>query len=62
MLAVVKAEAYGHGVGLVAPVLADEGAKLFGVAFVDEGLELRSLGIEHPIVVLGAPRGRRRMF
>lgn len=53
VLAVVKADAYGHGVSHVAPVLADEGAKLFGVALVEEGVELRRLGIEQPIVILG---------
>ena len=43
VLAVVKADAYGHGVGLVAPALAAAGAKLFGVALVEEGVELRKL-------------------
>ncbi len=54
VLAVVKANAYGHGVSGVAPVLADAGASLFGVALVEEGVELRSLGIEQPIVILGS--------
>ncbi len=53
VLAVVKADAYGHGVRLVAPALADAGARLFGVALVEEGVELRRLGIEQPIVILG---------
>lgn len=53
VLAVVKADAYGHGVSRVAPVLADAGAALFGVAHVEEGAELRSLGIELPILVFG---------
>jgi alanine racemase len=54
VLAVVKANAYGHGVSRVAPVLAATGASLFGVALVEEGVELRRLGIEQPIVVLGS--------
>jgi len=53
ILAVVKADAYGHGVARVAPVLEDEGADLFGVALVEEGLELRQLGIRRPILVMG---------
>lgn len=53
VLAVVKADAYGHGVRLVAPTLAAAGADLFGVALVEEGRELRQLGIEAPILVLG---------
>lgn len=53
ILAVVKADAYGHGVKHVAPVLAAEGASLFGVALVEEGIELRQLGIEQPILILG---------
>ncbi len=53
VLAVVKADAYGHGVSNVAPVLVAVGARLFGVALVEEGVELRRLGIELPILVLG---------
>jgi alanine racemase len=54
ILAVVKADAYGHGVAGVAPALADAGADLFGVALVEEGIELRKLGMEQPILVLGS--------
>ncbi len=54
VLAVVKADAYGHGVGHVAPTLAEAGANLFGVALVEEGVELRKLGIEQPILILGS--------
>jgi alanine racemase len=53
VLAVVKADAYGHGVGLVAPALAALGARMFGVALVEEGVELRRLGIDQPVLVLG---------
>lgn len=54
VLAVVKADAYGHGVESVAPALAAAGASLFGVALVEEAVELRQLGIEQPILVLGS--------
>ena len=53
ILAVVKADAYGHGVAPVARALAAEGARMFGVATVEEGVELRGSGIPAPIVVLG---------
>lgn len=53
LLAVVKADAYGHGAERVAPVLQAAGADLFGVAMMEEGLELRRAGIERPVLVLG---------
>ena len=53
ILAVVKADAYGHGAAPVARALAAEGARMFGVATVEEGVELRGAGIPSPIVVLG---------
>jgi len=53
ILAVVKADAYGHGASGVAPALAAAGADQFGVALVGEGLALRRYGLLQPIVVLG---------
>lgn len=53
LLAVVKADAYGHGASRVAPVLEAAGVDLFGVAIVEEGVELRAAGIRRPILVLG---------
>ena len=53
IFAVVKADAYGHGAVPVARALAEEGAATFGVATVEEGVELRQGGIEGPVVVLG---------
>jgi alanine racemase len=53
VLAVVKADAYGHGVARVAPALAAAGAEQFGVALVEEGIEVRGCGIERPVLVLG---------
>lgn len=52
-LVVVKADAYGHGAVQVAPVLEKAGADMFGVAIVEEGVELRRAGISRPILVLG---------
>jgi alanine racemase len=51
MLAVVKANAYGHGLVGVAEALADD-AQLFGVANLQEALTLRET-LPHPIVILG---------
>jgi alanine racemase len=51
MLAVVKANAYGHGLIGVAETLADQ-AQLFGVANLEEALALRE-AVSHPIVILG---------
>jgi len=52
MLAMVKANAYGHGMVGVARVLVSLGVDVLGVAFVDEAIELRRAGIATPIVVL----------
>jgi alanine racemase len=51
MLAVVKANAYGHGLLGVAEALADQ-AQLFGVANLEEALALRE-SLPHPVVILG---------
>ena len=51
MLAVVKANAYGHGLVGVAQTLAND-AQLFGVANLDEALALREV-VPHPVVILG---------
>ena len=53
ILAVVKADAYGHGARGVAPTLQAAGADQFGVALVGEGGDLRRYGVSKPIVVLG---------
>ncbi len=52
VMAVVKANAYGHGVDGVAPFLAQY-ADYLGVALVEEGVHLRELGIDKPILVMG---------
>jgi len=53
IMAVVKANAYGHGLRLTAQVADKAGAAWFGVDNVDEALELRRNGIRKPILVLG---------
>jgi alanine racemase len=53
VLAVVKAQAYGHGAVPVARHLAGLGAHMFGVAMVEEGRDLRDAGISSPILVMG---------
>src|SRR6059036_1088740 len=53
ILAVVKADAYGHGAAGVARHLEKEGVERFGVAIPEEGIELRRAGISAPILVLG---------
>jgi alanine racemase len=52
ILSVVKANAYGHGACEVARTLADEGSEAFGVATLEEGIELREGGIRSPILIL----------
>ncbi len=54
VMAVVKADAYGHGSVEVARTLLAAGASYLGVAFHEEGIELRKAGIETPILVFGA--------
>jgi alanine racemase len=52
IMAIVKADAYGHGLSEVARTLAGAGADWFGVTSADEGIELRQLGITQPILLL----------
>jgi alanine racemase len=53
-LAVVKADAYGHGAPQVAATVLAAGASILGVATVSEGVILRRCGITAPILVLGS--------
>lgn len=52
-MAVVKANAYGHGAVECARRLEREGANWFGVALPEEGIELRTSGVTPPILCLG---------
>ncbi|MFD2442439.1 alanine racemase [Bacillus sp. CGMCC 1.16607] len=58
IIAVVKANAYGHGAVQVAKCAIDCGAAYLAVAFLDEAIALREKGIMDPILVLGASRPR----
>jgi alanine racemase len=61
LLAVVKADGYGHGDVAVARAALDAGATWIGVALVEEGLGLRDAGIDAPILVLSEfPPGSER--
>ena len=53
VMAVVKANAYGHGVDLVAPHI-EPYADYLGVAILEEGIHLRQMGIHKPVLVMGA--------
>ena len=55
VMAVVKADAYGHGAVPVARACLRAGAAGFAVATAEEALELRENGIDAPVLVLGAP-------
>ncbi len=50
VMGVVKADAYGHGVALVAPALADAGIDWLGVADISEALALRAAGVRTPVL------------
>jgi alanine racemase len=56
VIAVVKANAYGHGDVRVAETALDAGATYLAVAFMDEAIALRNKGINAPILILGAIR------
>ncbi|MCD6413799.1 MAG: alanine racemase [Elusimicrobia bacterium] len=54
VIAVVKANAYGHGVIRVAKRLRRLNVKMFAVALIEEGIELRKAGIKTPILIGGS--------
>jgi alanine racemase len=58
-MAVVKANAYGHGDIEVAKTVVEAGCEYLGVGSVSEGLRLRQAGIKTPILVLGAQLPQR---
>lgn len=53
LMAVVKANAYGHGLAPIASLAAETGVDALGVNSIDEGAVIRQLGIRLPVVVLG---------
>ena len=56
--AVIKADAYGHGLVEVAKAVLAEGAAFFAVALVEEGIRLREAGVTVPVLVMGAAMER----
>jgi alanine racemase len=54
IIAVVKANAYGHGARRVAAALEGAGATMLAVADIEEGVDLRKAGIRAPILIFGA--------
>ena len=54
MLGIVKADAYGHGSIMTAPIMLASGIDMLGVASIDEGLDLRNEKISCDILVVGA--------
>lgn len=53
IIAVVKADGYGHGALDIVPTLLDNGANGLAVAVIDEAIELRKGGVQCPIMILG---------
>jgi len=53
VMAVIKADAYGHGALTVAKCLSEAGVDWFGTATVEEALELRAAGVSQPVLLLG---------
>ena len=61
LMAVVKADAYGHGAVMIAQAALEAGASWLGVATVPEGIELRTAGVQAPILVMGAVNSPEEM-
>ena len=53
IMAILKADGYGHGAIPIAQTLDHIGVDAFGIAIIEEGIELRNAGIEKPILILG---------
>ncbi len=53
LMAIVKADAYGHGAAMVLPTLQASGVSMAGVASMDEAIYLRQAGIKMPVLVIG---------
>ncbi len=62
LMAVVKADAYGHGAITVAQTALQSGASWLGVATVPEGIQLREAGIKAPILILGAAHTPEQIY
>ena len=53
IMAVVKADGYGHGYLEAAKTMIDSGADALAVAFIDEAIQIRKCGIDTPVLILG---------
>jgi len=53
IIAIVKANAYGHGAVEVSKIVLENGVTMLGVGVIDEGIALREAGIKAPILVCG---------
>ncbi len=53
VMAVVKANAYGHGASIIGPALEAAGVERFAVVFLPEAVALREAGVTRPVLVLG---------
>lgn len=53
IMAVVKADCYGHSAKLIAPLLDKAGTDAFAVSNIDEAMKLREYGIKKPVLILG---------
>lgn len=64
IMAVIKADAYGHGDHLVSRWLSREGCRLFAVSNIDEAISLREAGIDGEILILGysSPKFARLLY
>ena len=54
IMAVIKADAYGHGALASASAAVESGIDYLGAGVIEEGIELRKNGIENPILILGS--------
>ncbi len=61
-MAVVKADGYGHDARVVSEYAIKGGASQLGVATLNEGIKLRSFGINKPILVLGNLYTKKDLF
>ena len=55
VMGIVKADAYGHGVEHIVPVLRAEGVRTFAAATLPEAVQLRALGVTEHVLVFAAP-------
>ncbi len=53
IMAIIKADGYGHGAVPIARALEQIGVDAYGIAIIEEGVELRNAGINKPLLILG---------